>query len=69
MKEVYSGINLQAHNQRVPYGEIDAHAIAIAVANAPPNLDHSWDLMMGMNMVARMKEEQDCYWKGPKKEP
>eukprot|EP00957_Ditylum_brightwellii_P171958 13092407-Ditylum_brightwellii.AAC.1 len=43
MEEVYSGINLQAHNQRVPYGEIDVHAIAIATMNSPPDLDHSWD--------------------------
>eukprot|EP00957_Ditylum_brightwellii_P047861 3635863-Ditylum_brightwellii.AAC.1 len=43
MKEVYSGINLEAHNQRVPYLEINVHTIAIAMTNAPPDLDHSWD--------------------------
>jgi hypothetical protein len=39
---VYKGFDLLPYKQKVPDGEIDVHAIAIATTTPPPDLDHSW---------------------------
>lgn len=41
-KNVYDGFDLLPYAQKIPDGEVDVHAIAIATTNPPPDLDHSW---------------------------
>ena len=41
-KNVYDGFDLLPYKQKIPDGEVDVHAIALATTNPPPDLDHSW---------------------------
>lgn len=41
-KGYYGGLDLLPYEQKIPDGEIDVHAIAIATVFPPPELDHDW---------------------------
>ena len=41
-KNVYNGFDLLPYRQKIPEGEVDVHAIAIATTFPAPDLDHSW---------------------------
>jgi hypothetical protein len=38
----YEGIDVLPIVQKIPDGEVDVHAIAIATTNTPPDLNHDW---------------------------
>jgi len=42
-QNVYSGFDLLPYKQKIPDGEIDVHAIAIATTFPPPELNHEWE--------------------------
>lgn len=43
-QDLYNGFDFLPYRQKIPDGEIDVHAIAIATTNLPPDLNHHWSV-------------------------
>uniref|UniRef100_A0A7S4J0A1 Uncharacterized protein n=1 Tax=Odontella aurita TaxID=265563 RepID=A0A7S4J0A1_9STRA len=55
----YAGISVMPYNQRVPYGEVDVHAIAIATTSAPPpEKEMKKEEELGNRTVVKEEEER-----------